>query len=65
VSILNRDRQTLASNDDAGSTQNARIGEFIVPVTGAYYIRAARYSGAAGPTNTEGSFVLVLARRFN
>ena len=65
VSILSAEQQTLISDDDSGGGQNARINEYRIPATGTYYIRAARYSGTTGPANTEGSFVLVLARRFN
>jgi hypothetical protein len=65
VSILNTDQNAVVSDDDAGGGQNARISEYTIPVTGTYYVRAARFSSETGPTNTEGSFILVLARRFN
>jgi hypothetical protein len=64
VSLLNSDQNLMISDDDSGGGQNARIGEFRIPVTGTYYVRAARYT-AEGEAPTEGSFVLVLARRFN
>ena len=64
VSLLNGDQNMMISDDDSGGGQNARIGEFRIPVTGTYYIRAARFTGE-DETPTEGSFVLVLARRFN
>jgi hypothetical protein len=65
VSILNSELNALISDDDSGGGQNARIGEYRIPATGTYYIRATRYTGTTGDPNTEGSFVLVLARRFN
>ncbi len=65
VSILNSDQRPVISDDDSGGGQNARIGEYRIPATGTYFIRAARYSGTSGAANTEGSFVLVLARRAN
>ncbi len=63
VSVLNSDQRPIVSDDDSGGGQNARINEYRIPVTGTYYIRATRYSGETGDPNTEGSFVLVLARR--
>ncbi|HLV35895.1 MAG TPA: PPC domain-containing protein [Spirillospora sp.] len=62
VSILNSDQRPVVSDDDSGGGQNARINEYRLPVTGTYYVRATRYSGETGNPNTEGSFVLVLAR---
>jgi hypothetical protein len=65
VSILDSQQRPLVTDDDSGGGQNARIGSYRIPATGTYYIRATRYSGTTAPTDTEGSFVLVLARRFN
>jgi hypothetical protein len=65
VSLLNGDQNLMISDDDSGGGQNARIGEFRIPVTGTYYVRAARFTEEDAAANTEGSFVLVLARRFN
>jgi hypothetical protein len=66
VSILNSDQRAVVSDDDSGSGQNARIDRYVIPVTGTYYVRATRYSGEPpGNPNTRGSFILVLARRFN
>lgn len=65
VSILNTDQNPVVSDDDGGGGQNARIAEYTIPVTGTYYVRASRFSSETGPSNTEGSFILVLARRFN
>jgi len=66
VSILNSDQRAVVSDDDSGSGQDARIDRYVIPVTGTYYVRATRYSGEPpGDPNTGGSFILVLARRFN
>jgi len=55
----------LAADDDSGGgTNNARIDRFTLGYTGIYYIRATRYFGENNP-NTSGSFVLVLAQRFD
>ena len=64
VSILNTDQNPVVSDDDSGGGQNARIAEYTIPVTGTYYVRATRFSNENGGS-TEGSFILVLARRFN
>jgi hypothetical protein len=65
VSIEDAEGNTLARDDDSGGGQNARISAYTIPETGTYTIRATRYTGDTGPANTEGSFVLVLARRLN
>lgn len=65
VSILNEDQRPLVSDDDSGGAQNALIERYVIPVTGIYYVRATRYSGSSGNTNTRGSYILVLARRFD
>ncbi|MBZ0293343.1 MAG: hypothetical protein K8L99_12320 [Anaerolineae bacterium] len=66
VTLLDADQQPLVSNDDGGGGQNARIAAYTIPSTGPYFIRAERYSGEPpGDPNTSGSFILVLARRFN
>lgn len=66
VTLLDTDQQPITSNDDGGGGQNARIAAYRIPATGAYFIRAERYSGGPpGDPNTSGSFILVLARRFN
>ena len=46
----------------SGGGQNARIARYVLPKTGIYYVRAARFSGKDGNPNTHGSFVLVLAK---
>lgn len=66
LSILNSDQRPLVSNDDANQdTQNSRIERYKIPVTGVYYLLATRYSGTKGNTHTHGSFIAVLARRFD
>jgi hypothetical protein len=65
VSILDENQTPLTSDDDGGGDQNARIPRYRIPRTGLYYIRAARFSGEVGNSNTRGSFILVLARRFD
>ncbi len=62
VSILGSDLAVLAQDDDSGGGQNARIARYVLPQTGLYYIRAARFSGDDGNPNTQGSFILVLAQ---
>jgi hypothetical protein len=63
VAILNSSQRELTRDDDSGGGQNARIARFVIPQTGLYYIRATRFSGEEGNPNTQGSFILVLARR--
>jgi hypothetical protein len=67
VEIMSGDQVSLASDDDSGGGQNARIARYKLPRTGLYYIRAARFSGSEpdGNPNTRGSFILVLARLVN
>lgn len=66
VSILDGEQRPLVSDDDSGSGQNAHIDRYELPTTGAYYVRATRFSGEPpGDPNTSGSYNLTLARRFN
>ncbi len=65
VSVLNAESRPLVSDDDGGGEQNARIDRYKIPSTGVYYIRATRYAGSEAPNNTEGSYIVVLARRFD
>ncbi len=65
VSLLDASFNALVRDDDSGSGQNARIERFTLPASGVYYVRAGRYDGTDGSTNTSGSFILVLARRAN
>lgn len=62
VSILGENLQPLITDDDSGGNQNARIDRYVLSRTGVYYIRAGRYSGPEGSTDTRGSFILVLAQ---
>jgi hypothetical protein len=63
VAILNSSQRELTRDDDSGGGQNARINRYVIPQTGLYYIRATRFSGEDGNADTQGSFILVLARR--
>ena len=65
LELLNGAQEVLAANDDGGSAQNALISNFAIPSTGMFYIRARRFAGDNGDSNTAGSYVLVLAERFN
>jgi hypothetical protein len=62
VAILGENLNPLISDDDSGGGQNARVERFVLGRTGVYYIRAARYRGPEGDSNTRGGYVLVLAR---
>lgn len=62
VEILDSTQRVVASNDDSEGSQNARIDRYTLPVTGVYYLRATRYTGADSP-HTRGSFILVFAQR--
>lgn len=60
--LLDSNQTVIKQDDDSGGGQNARMTRFVLPESGAYYIKAARFSGTDGNPNTQGSFVLVLAR---
>jgi hypothetical protein len=62
VSILSGDLIELTRDDDSGGGQNARIARYVIPRSGLYFIRASRFDGVDGNRNTQGSFVLVLAK---
>lgn len=62
VEILDSEQNVRAADDDTGGGQNARIARYILPASGLYYVRATRFSGSDGNPNTQGSFILVLAR---
>ncbi len=66
IELYAEDRVSLLVNDDdsGGGVNNARVDRFTLGYTGIYYIRATRYQGDDNP-NTSGSFVLVLAQRFD
>ncbi len=60
--LLNSSQTIIKQDDDSGGGQNARITRFVLPESGAYYLKATRFSGTDGNPNTQGSFILVLAR---
>lgn len=60
--LLDSNQTVIKQDDDSGGGQNARITRFVLPQSGAYYIKATRFSGTDGNPNTQGSFILVLAR---
>ncbi|MBE0690280.1 MAG: PPC domain-containing protein, partial [Anaerolineae bacterium] len=64
VTLLDANQEVLVSDDDGGGSQNALIERFVLPESGVYYIQASRFEGANRPT-TRGSFILVLAQRFD
>ena len=66
LELLNSAQEVLTRNDDrAANDQNALINHFTLPATGTYYIRARRYAGTDGDSDTTGAYVLVLAERAN
>ncbi|MEO1440888.1 MAG: PPC domain-containing protein [Chloroflexota bacterium] len=65
ISLLDDEQRLLLSDDDSGSAQNARIEQFVLPETGVYYVRATRYTGSDGDSDTRGSYILVLAQVSN
>ncbi|MGQ9889894.1 MAG: PPC domain-containing protein [Aggregatilineales bacterium] len=58
LTIADDNLVTLATDDDGGGGQNARIDQFLVPADGVYYIIASRFEGQAG--TTAGSYRLEL-----
>lgn len=62
VALLNSEQTVITQDDDSGEGQNARITRYVLTQSGTYYIRAMRFSGTDGDPNTQGSFILVLAR---
>ncbi|MCA0456292.1 MAG: PPC domain-containing protein [Chloroflexi bacterium] len=62
LTLLNGQQVILTQDDDSGGGQNARITRYVLQESGTYYIRASRFSGTDGNPNTQGSFILVLAR---
>ncbi len=63
--LLNNNQERIVRDDDSGGNQNALIERYSLPYTGVYYIKATRYDGTTGNPNTSGSFILVLAQRFD
>jgi len=64
LELLNAAQEVVTRNDDNGGSQNSLIDNFTLPATGMYYVRARRYAGTEGNSETAGSYVLVLAERF-
>jgi hypothetical protein len=60
LELLDSDRIRMLYNDDGGSGNNAALERYTLPYTGTYYIRATRYTGSTGPTDTTGAFNLLL-----
>lgn len=54
--------ERILRDDDGGEGQNSRIERYSLPYTGVYLIRALRYEGNNGPSDTTGSYLLTLAR---
>ena len=65
LSLLDGSMNVLASDDDGAGQQNARIDRFTLPATGVYYVRAARFTNPDGGIPTSGTYLLVLAQRFD
>lgn len=65
VELLDNLQQRILRDDDGGNGQNSRVERYSIPYTGLYYIRAQRYDGTNGDPTTSGSYVLVLAQRFD
>ncbi|MFZ4816278.1 MAG: pre-peptidase C-terminal domain-containing protein [Phototrophicaceae bacterium] len=63
ISLLDDGQRTLVRDDDSGGGQNARIERYVLPASGLYYLRVSRYSGNEAPSDTRGSYILVLAQR--
>lgn len=65
LTLLDSSMNVLASDDDSAGQQNARIDRFTLPSTGIYYVRASRFTNPDGGIPTSGTYLLVLARRFD
>jgi len=65
VELLDNLQQRILRDDDGGNGQNSRVERYNIPYTGLYYIRAQRYDGSNGDPNTTGSYIMVLAQRFD
>ena len=64
LDLLDSAQGLLLSDDDSGPGQSALIDDYVIPESGLYYIRARRYADSRGDPDTAGSYVLVLAQRF-
>src|SRR6185295_2576753 len=49
--IVDSNLQELASNDDNGNSQNAKIDSFMIPADGQYYLIATRLDRDKGTTS--------------
>lgn len=65
LELLDANLNRLTFDDDSGGGQDARIDRYVLPATGLYYLRATRYSGEQGDPFTSGTYILVLAQRFD
>ena len=65
IELLDNLQQRILRDDDGGNGQNARVERYNIPYTGLYYIRTQRYDGTNGDPTTTGSYVMVLAQRFD
>lgn len=65
VTLLDSRLNVLLTDDDGAGQQNARIDRYVLPATGVYYIRAARFENPNGGPATFGSYLLVLAQLFD
>lgn len=65
VELLDNFQQRILRDDDGGNGQNSLVERYNIPYTGLYYIRAQRYDGTNGDPTTTGSYVMVLAQRFD
>ena len=65
LGLYNSNLERLLLDDDTGGGQNALIERFTLPTSGVYYIRAMRYNGTDGDPSTRGSYILILAQRFD
>lgn len=62
LQFFDNQQRRLIRDDDSGGNKNASITRYTLPYTGIYYISAERYSGDNGNPNTQGNFMVVLAR---
>lgn len=65
VELLDNLQQRILRDDDGGNGQDSLVERYNIPYTGLYYVRAQRYDGTNGDPDTTGSYVLVLAQRFD
>jgi hypothetical protein len=65
LELLDGSQRRIASDDDSGGGQNARIERFRLTESNVYYIRATRYSGNSGSNTTQGGYNLILGLVFD